>query len=59
MDWLNSFGTKAIEISAEINQEIEELRTLGLTEIEIEGYIEFYWENWFEVTPVKNKKELN
>jgi hypothetical protein len=53
MDLLN----KNILIQLEILQEVEDLKALGLTEIEVEGYIEMYWENWYP--PVIVKGELN
>jgi hypothetical protein len=33
--------------SVELLQERQHLRQLGLTQEEVEGYIEFYWNNWF------------
>ena len=32
----------------EINEEVLELRALGLTEEEIEGYIDFFMDNWLD-----------
>ena len=32
----------------EIHEEILELRALGLTEEEIQGYIEFFMDNWLD-----------
>jgi hypothetical protein len=44
--------TDALE---EIAQEREYLRSLNLTEEDIEGYIAFYIENWFPVPIVKGR----
>lgn len=40
----------------EINEEIKDLRNLGLTEEEIEGYIDFFLENW--MTPLTKTSKL-
>lgn len=42
--------------SLELKLEIQELKILGLTDEEILGFIEFFYENWF---CVENTKELN
>lgn len=44
MDWLNN-----LEVQLELFVEQQELRDLGLTEEEIEGYIDFYWDSWFSL----------
>jgi len=61
MDSLNSFilFARGLEIQLELQKEKEDLRALGLTEEEIEGYIEFYWDNWFPVLPARSAKSLN
>ena len=55
MELLNK-DLKNLLIQLEIQKEIQELKELGLTSIEIEGYIEFYWDNWY---PPLKIKELN
>ncbi len=35
-------------IMLEINNEVRELRASGLTEDEIEGYIDFFMNNWLD-----------
>jgi hypothetical protein len=50
MDLLNKVKKLVIylETQLELYNEKKELRALGLTEEEVEGYIEFYWDTWFE-----------
>jgi hypothetical protein len=43
----------------EIEQDKKDLKTLGLTEEEIEGYIEFYAENFFPAQKGGSNKCLN
>lgn len=31
----------------DLSKERKDMRDLGLTEEEVEGYIEFYWDTWF------------
>jgi hypothetical protein len=38
---------KELILQLELQKEQQELRDLGLTDIEIEGYIEYYWDTWF------------
>ena len=47
MDLLNSL--KNLEVQLELLVEQQELRDLGLTDEEIEGYIDFYWNSWFSL----------
>jgi len=51
MELLNSI----VIYSVELEQEKRELRALDLTEEEIEGYIEFYWDSWFP--PVNRRRD--
>lgn len=34
-------------IQLEIREDVKDLETLGLVPEEIEGYLEFFWENWY------------
>jgi hypothetical protein len=58
---LNSFilFARGLEVQLDLQKEKEDLRSLGLTEEEIEGYIEFYWDNWFPVLPAQSGKSLS
>lgn len=53
---LNSFilFARGLETQLELQKEKEDLRALGLTEEEIEGYIEFYAENFFPALTKRN-----
>lgn len=38
--------------AVELQIELQELRELGLTEEEIDGFIEFFFESWIEAKPI-------
>lgn len=39
-------NVQQLSITLEINAEIKELKELGLTQEEIEGYLDMYIDNW-------------
>ena len=38
---------KHLLVQVDIYVQFQELKTFGLTNEELEGYIEFYWEGWY------------
>ena len=53
--------TKSFAAALELFKEIKELKTLGLSQEEIEGYLEFYIDSFKleEVVTFDNPKDIN
>lgn len=46
---------KYLETLEEIENEKEELRKLGMSEEDITGYLDFFFNNYFEFKPIMGK----
>lgn len=52
----SNFNLKGLLTELELQIEIEELRKIGLSEEEIEGYFDFYVDSW--IASLDNHKKL-
>ena len=56
---ISNFNLKGLLTELELQIEIEELRRIGLSEEEIEGYFDFYVDSWIVSLDNQKKMELN
>lgn len=49
-------NVKRLNIMLEINNELAELKTIGLSALEVDGFLDYYIDNWINIEDYDNVK---